>query len=169
MMAAVRSRRPWSTLRRIASGSNSAAARAIRDHATNAGAMPASTAILMKRYGTPQITELRMKRSHARLVIALGAAEEALGRLAPEELLDDRVEQAHLGDDGGVRGRRKNGEARGRQRLAHVAHGAAAEQAEQRHVVLERRDVGVAGDDEYRGLQGLHVGLPGHRLALERD
>src|SRR6266576_2329240 len=77
MMAAVRSRRPWSALRRIASGSNSAAARAMRDHATNAGAMPASTAILMKRYGTPQITELRMKRDQARGVIGGDPSGEA--------------------------------------------------------------------------------------------
>ena len=60
------------------------------------------------------------------------------------------MQQVGLRDDGGVRRRGQDGEARGRQRLAHVAHDAAAEQPEQRDRMLERHDVGIAGDDEHR-------------------
>src|SRR2546427_11994276 len=85
MIAAVRSRNPRSTPRRMANGSNSAAAGAIRDHATNAGAMPASTAILMKRYGTPQMTELRMKKDQARGVIGGRSLFRGAGRNRTDE------------------------------------------------------------------------------------
>ena len=55
------------------------------------------------------------------------------------------------------------------QRLSHVAHDAAAEEPEHRHQMLERRRVGIAGDDQHGRLDRLHVLLPGHRLLLELD
>src|SRR4030095_10664714 len=48
---------PASAPRRRASGSSSAAPSATRDQATNPGGTPASTATLMKKYGTPHTTE----------------------------------------------------------------------------------------------------------------
>jgi dihydrofolate reductase len=52
--------------------------------------------------------------------------EKSLRRQTFEERLDEGVQQVRLRDDGRVRRRRQNGEARGRQWLAHVAHAAAA-------------------------------------------
>src|SRR5438093_13424027 len=53
----------------MAMGRSNTAASATRDQATKAGAMPASTAILMNKYGTPQITEQSTKSAHARGVM----------------------------------------------------------------------------------------------------
>src|SRR5215213_1226819 len=57
---------PRSEPRRQAAGSSSIAPRATRDQATNPGGTPASTATLMKKYGTPQTTETAPNSSQAR-------------------------------------------------------------------------------------------------------
>src|SRR5262245_49053072 len=82
-MAPARARSPVSVPRRTAIGASRRAARAIRDHATNPGGTPASTAILMKRYGIPQITEQSVKRTQARGVIALLGYAAISGRDRP--------------------------------------------------------------------------------------
>src|SRR4051794_13036893 len=64
---------------RHASASSTTAASTTRHHARKAGGTPSSTAILMNRYGTPQIVDIAKKPAHAR---ALMGAEDISGRHA---------------------------------------------------------------------------------------
>src|SRR4051812_40988707 len=75
-------RSPRSAPRRAASGSSSTAASATRDHATKAGGTSASTATLMKKYGTPQITELAANSAHARALTGSSRAWQSSSRVA---------------------------------------------------------------------------------------
>jgi hypothetical protein len=68
----------------------------------------------------------------SRLNTLLLLLEKPLRRYALQERLDEGVQQIGLIDHGGVRRCRQHGEPRRRQRLAHIAHGAAAQQPEQR-------------------------------------
>ena len=65
-----RPRRLGSVPARQASASSTSAPSVTRPHASTGGVTPWSTAILMNRYGTPQMTEAAAKASHARRVIA---------------------------------------------------------------------------------------------------
>ena len=57
---------------RHASASSTTAASTTRDHATNAGDSPSSTAILMNRYETPQSTDIVPNPAHARALTTRG-------------------------------------------------------------------------------------------------
>src|SRR2546422_6343162 len=86
--------------------------------------------------------------------------EESLRRLPLQKRLDESKKQIDLRDDGRVGRRRQYREARCRgwfPRVNHVAHSAAAEQAKHRDRMLERSHVGVAGDNEHRRIQRLHL------------
>src|SRR5690348_16261425 len=47
--------------------------------------------------------DLHLRLDHSLIGCALVTPKEALGSLAREELLDDRMQEGNLGDDGGVR------------------------------------------------------------------
>src|SRR3954453_20440548 len=64
---------------RHASARRTTAASTTRHHARKAGGTPSSTAILMNRYGTPQIVDIAKKPGHGR---ALMGAEDISGRHA---------------------------------------------------------------------------------------
>src|SRR3954469_760495 len=66
-----RARRPRSAPVRAAIGSSTSAPSATRDQATNAGGTPWFTAILMNRYGTPQMRDIAAKSVQARADTAM--------------------------------------------------------------------------------------------------
>src|SRR5919198_5046748 len=92
-------------------GTSTQAASATRDHATKSGGTPWSTAILMKRYGMPQIRDIAANRNQAR---GLTPSED---KPRPPRPATARAE-ASAAAAGELPRRRQH--ARGRERLDHV-------------------------------------------------
>src|SRR3954451_480578 len=129
------------------------AASTTRDHARNAGGTPSSTAILMNRYGTPQIVDIAKKPAHAR---ALMGAEDISGR--------------HAGRRGGGPGRHhRAGVAIELQLLAPAEH----READSHERVAGLRPVRDRGDPELdlarvEPLPDLVAHLPALEVAAQR-
>src|SRR4051794_33732146 len=68
---------------RAAIGSSTAAPSATRDQATKMGGTPSSTAILMNRYGMPQIRDIAANSPHARADMRREDTSAAAARQLP--------------------------------------------------------------------------------------